>query len=474
MSDPPTTKTIRPAAQSPRVYATTRLTVVRVMGSSREPVEGATVTIPGVRPEGQADTTNSRGQWTSRLFRAGSYDVTVSAPGSGPLVPGGGAVVEANWIRRIRFEPSASFPAGVTPNDIQVEVAWRNPIIRVRAFDPFLSPRPLAGARVEIIGVDIGTTDVNGEYSSPPVPYGTRGVRVGLSGYFPQAMHGPEFFRQVEIRETASAGALPWGRDMLLRVELSQSQPLNLPGTNANPIAVWASGGATPHSVASDPRLPNPGGGDTSEGQDGWDVGIVPYSNFRQLARALGDGAFALPSRLGGGTIQPNQVRRLAIVAHGGDGVFDVDQRTVGNYGIRPDATISLTLPRLSAYEQELELIAGALAENSVVYLTGCQLVQGQAGEDLLRALSARWPTSWVVGSTTFCATTIENWQDKPGTGAQYPGIRQSDSKNNPGAATAACSDPALWRDLNRLPWFSEHSRHSTVARDGNIIRRGD
>src|SRR5690606_14026599 len=98
-----------------------------------------------------------------------------------------------------------------------------------------------------------------------------------------------------------------------------------------NPIALWAAGRHTPARFGdNDGRLPEAGRGDTPEGQDGWDVAL-DFANFRHLAELLGEGKFLLPSHVcrnhwfDCGSVEPHQIRRLAISAHGGPGVVDVD-----------------------------------------------------------------------------------------------------------------------------------------------------
>lgn len=473
-----------------RTHTTARIIVERRHAGALSRVPDAVVEIralgtgqivqSGQTRGGPLETVNT-GTWTTRLLRAGTYDVEVIADGSGPIPTGGAPVREAPWRRRTTFRPALDFPEGTQPNELRVEIAWRNPIIRVTVFDVTMDTRLLGGADVTIIGVSQGQTDDSGRYVSDPVPFGLRGVRVAVPNMFPQTQAGPAYFRQVELRENGVMGGFPDGRDLELSVEMSMSPAANLPGTHSRPVTIWASGLRTPHTVADDPSLPNPGGGNVPAGQDGWELGMryplvdQPGTGFAQLARRLE--TEPLPPRLGDGELEAHQVRRFAIVAHGRPGGIDVDQLCFSNvFGdTLPDAETSLTVDRMHLYNTEFERLRHAMHENGILYFASCTAAEDKTGEELLRAVSRQLPTIRVVGARTILSTTTMNWQDVPGSEPRgsYAGLRDTRFRHA-GFATAECNEPELWNNLDRLPWFGEESPHATIALDGNIIRRGD
>jgi hypothetical protein len=488
----------------PTPFALAEITVIKLVDGVRGPFDQVKVLgIPG-RPDGQGgrfEETSSQGVFRSAPFPPGRRTIRVIAPRFGPADPSGGRVRAGEFSQEIDFLPTTAIQEDPPVNRVTVVMQAAHPVIRVTVSDVSLSPTFLADAEVEVIGTSKGRTDAFGVFVSGPVALGNHDILVRKPGFVPEAMDGDAFFQRVEIGEGNRGEIKDVHRD--LRLNVSLLNPLvgsrrPLPGTHSNPITIWASGGATPHSVNADPRLPAPGGGrlppshppralaDTPQGQDGWDLGInygttVPgeVGALVRLSRQLEPGTLALPDYLGGGTLGEHQVKKLAIVAHGAAGVMDVDQVEVGaGFGDRvPDPGRSLTVARLGVYQSSLERIGRCLHRDSVVYLIACRLAevrnpdipQGEAeegiGELLLKRLSLAWPTTKVVAIRTLAVVPVTQTNG-------FPGLRATRHFNIP-PDPKEYNIPSFANDLAKLPWFTEDSPHATVARDGNIIRRG-
>lgn len=103
------------------------------------------------------------------------------------------------------------------------------------------------------------------------------------------------------------------------------------------PISLWSANGinAPLNHSDNDARLPEPGQGDKPIGQDGWEAALE-FSNFADLANKLTSSADELPEFVCGnwifdcGPVDPYQIRRLAILAHGGPGLLDVNAEEAG------------------------------------------------------------------------------------------------------------------------------------------------
>jgi hypothetical protein len=252
---------------------------------------------------------------------------------------------------------------------------------------------------------------------------------------------------------------------------------------NPNPIAIWCCGKNAPLRMDDeDARLPNPGGGDQTFGQDRWKVGI-DFANFRHLAEMLGGITYELPRFVCGnylsrcGKIQENQIYRLAIMAHGGGGYVDIDCRfgsaVDGEQPLHQDPRF-LNTSTFGKYSYELDLIERSLHERAKVFFMGCRIAAGAEGEDFLKQLSLRWrkKETFVIAITTI---GYSGAQSKPGTyGAScYPGMRDTNYSNHkqPGMPTRDYEKAEYWNDLTKLPWASEVSPHAKIAFNGVLIK---
>ncbi|MGC4065218.1 MAG: hypothetical protein QM784_11340 [Polyangiaceae bacterium] len=191
------------------------------------------------------------------------------------------------------------------------------------------------------------------------------------------------------------------------------------------------------------------------------------------LERAVRPNHVANPGQV----IGDHQITRLAIVAHGSDGVMDIEQRAVGQaLGFAPAEAQSLTLSRLGLYQRDLTRLGRFLSANCVVYLCSCRLARTTKGEELLKALSLLWPSTRVVGLRSYgsVCTSATVPRRRPGAAGEFPGMRDSNYSGQVESVNRESNNPQFWNDLSKLPWFSESSPRATIALDGNIIRRGD
>jgi hypothetical protein len=433
------------------------------VGGAKFPISEASVEIVGAPPKNTNGKTNLEGIHRTRVFPRGTYEVIVRAAGMGPVPPPGKPTVLGEFRGKFVFQPLSK----VAVNEIEISLRSQDPRIHITVLEESVTgPIPLAGARCEVIGVNVRDSDAKGEFVTRPVLDGKYTVHVKKAGFFPQTQDGDAFFRVVEV--TAGGMDSTGSRDVHLTVLMATTKPVDIPPFVPDPIAIWASGSSSPHTVRPDPFVP----ADTKAGQGGWDLG-VQFSSFLELANRL-HGA-----RADGDPILDHQVSRLGFVAHGAPGVVDVDQKESGVQGTpTPAASRSLTVARLGHYSGEIEKIRLALRQNSVVILASCQAGDGKDGEALLKALSRHWPTTTVVGLRSIAAVPVGNVDKDVSsnpTRLMYAGVRDTRYANGnptPGV-TRDFEDPAICADLTKLPWASETSLHATVARDGNIVRRG-
>jgi hypothetical protein len=243
------------------------------------------------------------------------------------------------------------------------------------------------------------------------------------------------------------------------------------------PFAVWANTTDVPTTVCFDARLEGqeewlayPHG--RTNGQAGWDMGLM-YGSLVDLASKLhGSSASATPSHVCGNTvrdcppIRPGQITRLAINVHGGPGVLELDL---------PNGEDRLTVTSLgnAAVRKELDKIGRSLSRHATVLLTSCQAGQSDPGTKLLQGLSRVWPGRKVVGFATVGFAHGARMLRR-GKQCAEPGMR--DTANPWPAPTPELEEQRykdLWDKLSDLPWASETSPHAKVAVDGRIVRGG-
>ena len=212
-----------------------------------------------------------------------------------------------------------------------------------------------------------------------------------------------------------------------------------------------------------DPKLSYPAGNE--HGQAGWDV-AVKYQDLADLAKLLSGGLAAAPETCtkwfgcNPVPIQPGEVWRLAIMAHGDQGgVIAVDGK---------DHPPFLTAKTVAARHGDLHTIGLATRRGSTIILMGCLAGQGELGTRLLMELSTVWPGRQVVGFTT-AGYGHPGAMKKRGESCVYPGMRDTD------VTAYLFADPPkldkLWSDFVKMPWASETSEHAKVVLDGKVLR---
>lgn len=470
----PSRATVRNAAPSPRTHATVtvRVTLPNDTDGRLDGVDVQLVDTP------HHSTTGSNGSVTFDSVRAGYHVLRCRRAGMGPSDGSSSVVQEGNAGGVVRILPQSELPQGSGSNVITVFMDFRHPIVHVHvAHDS--TQAPVEGAHVRVTGTAGGSTNANGDHLSPSVPYHRLTVEVWHDNLAPRIGRNGRFTAVVEPRPGgAGDGALPHSRDLHLNVQMS-NVAVPIPPAATHPVRVWIDGGATPISVDNDPRLPAPGAGDTPSGQDGWDMRLFHGTNSTtaalvQLLQNAVRPAYVVNA---GQAIGQHQITRLAIVAHGSDGVMDIQQLAVGQaLGFTPVESSSLTPARMSVYRSDLVALGRFLAADSIVYLCSCRLARTSRGEELLKELSLLWPSTRVVGLRSFGSVCVTSTlpRRRPGATGEFPGMRDSRHSGSVQLANQDSNNPPIWNDLSVLPWFSESSPRATIALDGNIVRRGD
>ncbi|HJQ68513.1 MAG TPA: DUF4347 domain-containing protein [Blastocatellia bacterium] len=243
----------------------------------------------------------------------------------------------------------------------------------------------------------------------------------------------------------------------------------------ARKITVWSENIDAPGRPCKDARLddspasPYPGG--TSKGQSGWDMGII-FATLPNLAIQLA--VNPTPSHvcdnlfLDCPPIARGQLSRLAIVAHGTPGSLEVNRRG--------RAPLSVQEIRGGLIDATLSGIEELLSSDAVVLLMGCNAGKGPLGAELLIELSKRWPGRKVAAFTKVMTHGFR--RGRAGQQCSEAGYRDTDFETECplDARTTECEFARYgndWDNLNKLPWGSELSPHSKIAKDGVIIKSG-
>lgn len=262
------------------------------------------------------------------------------------------------------------------------------------------------------------------------------------------------------------------------------------------PVALWATGIGTPLRMNgdNDARIPRPGAGDQTCGQDGWLVGME-FANFVDLGDKLAAGKFELPGFVQGqyfrcGPIRESQVAKLAIMAHGAPGAVDIDNssgRNSDDLRVVDDPKL-LTVKTIDRYAKQFEQILWALSYRARLFFMCCRSADSQFGEDLLAAVSRKLGPKevYVIGYRTVLYCNTE--KPRPGLQSQYrvaeggdcyPGARETHYDTNRSIGTNYADrrhyqTEAGWNDLARVPWASMDTPYATIAWAGSIIKRAN
>lgn len=252
---------------------------------------------------------------------------------------------------------------------------------------------------------------------------------------------------------------------------------------NPRPLRLWAGGIGIPlRFYDNDPRLDNPGQGDTTVGQDNWDVAF-DFATLADLARQL-DGGFSLPTHSCGnwvfdcGPIEDNQITRLAINVHGAPGVADIDN------AVGKDVSASfltdermLSAATVSRKKPDLDTILKKLGWRATVFFMCCLTGEGPAGEDFLKAISAAWAAKeiTVVAYRAILYSSAGKGDQLKVDGSCHAGCRET---HFPKGGTDGHDErpyelPGQWNNLRLLPWAAATTPHARVALKGAITRDG-
>jgi hypothetical protein len=247
------------------------------------------------------------------------------------------------------------------------------------------------------------------------------------------------------------------------------------------PVRVWAGGIGVPDRYQrKDARLPSPGTGDQTFGQDGWDV-CLEFANADDLSNQLG-GAFKLPKFIDekeGGFVE-SQITQLAIHAHGAAGAVDINNVPGGVPMLQaktsPDVLNVGTLPQ---YAAKFDQILRVLAPDAKLFFMCCLTSYGPDGVAFVTEVSKRLAKKNVtVIAYTSMLYVNATQQKRPAALFEsglccYPGCRETNDKGPNGPCVVALEGKE-WNDLKAYPWASESSRRATVARGGKLIKTGE
>jgi hypothetical protein len=258
--------------------------------------------------------------------------------------------------------------------------------------------------------------------------------------------------------------------------------PLPIAGYWKHGVSIWANLD-TPLNVEFDCRLreddgstlshlPYPEG--TRRGQAGWDVG-VHFGSLKSLASKLSHKPIALPNFICGNLfqdcapLQPGQISRLAINAHGDSGEVRINGRN------NPVSLTPLTLISDADLRTDLGFIRDVTDPTATILFIGCLAGHSLGGTELLIALSLFMPGRKIVGFATICYSHGARQGRRGSIGFTEAGMRDSGFvvPSSSQEAEDARFDP-IWNDLSVLPWASEFSPHAKMALNGIIIRGGN
>jgi hypothetical protein len=257
----------------------------------------------------------------------------------------------------------------------------------------------------------------------------------------------------------------------------SPGYPKPVAGNWKHGVALWAQID-TANNVGADARLleadnstvsklPYPQG--TSRGQAGWDMGLT-FGTLASLARQLTTEPIAVEKFVCGnlvqncGPLQPGQLSRLGINAHG-----EVGEVAINGNALDRKRLTAATLVVEPAIRDPLLAIRAILDPTAPVMFFGCLAGRNSPGTLLLSALSTLFFGHKVVGFTTLGYS--HGARQSRGGGFTNPGMRDTIHQFPSGSeAEESRRYDAIWHDLNALPWCSETSPHAKVALNGVVI----
>ena len=186
-----------------------------------------------------------------------------------------------------------------------------------------------------------------------------------------------------------------------------------------------------------------------TRGQAGWSKSIA-FDGLEHLSE------FLLKN------YKPQQIDRLAIVAHG-------DQPGVVKLWGKRDRR-ALTADNFQDYRFDLKLIEERLTQNANVIFMACIAGQGDTGAKLLKGISSILRGRTISGFTTVGYLGPGGATSRVGEKCMEPGVRETGWRSWPSGRNPD-ELGARWRDLKAMPWSSELSKHAKSARDGIITK---
>jgi hypothetical protein len=262
-------------------------------------------------------------------------------------------------------------------------------------------------------------------------------------------------------------------------------------------VTVWANSKDLPGVVCRDARLTDrtktkvlwSGRPVTTQdqlyGQAGWDVGLT-FTSLEDLAGHLEK--LEIPKYVAGGGsyIQPGDIRRLAIHAHGAPGTIFINGvdsavrltlKTIHDEKIHKqldrigrltlDSAVANTRAFAEAMKKRKDAAVPPPLEPAVILFVGCIAGAGPDGTKLLCELSKLWPNRKVVGFVMLGYAPGGAMKRKD-EGCNEAGMRDTTS---PLAGEADRDAPKYWADLKTWPWASEASPRAKVAFLGKLIK---
>lgn len=204
---------------------------------------------------------------------------------------------------------------------------------------------------------------------------------------------------------------------------------------------------------------------DRPYGQAGWELG-VRFGSLVDLRTRLQ--YLRLPEWVTGRAarqIMPGECRKLAIMAHGEQGVVFTSGRAQRNGSARA----RIDLDTLRANHNDLLVIGGLGRRGSIIYLMACQA--GSSPELLLALSRGPWRGRYVVGfrATGYApgGAMLRERADCTEPGMRDPGPGMTSGQNADGTHDQ-------WNNLQTLPWATATSPSAVVAWDGAIVPRNE
>lgn len=256
-------------------------------------------------------------------------------------------------------------------------------------------------------------------------------------------------------------------------VEGSERNTIALPLRNINVLAYPEPdfGKLHPCPYLTDPSIEYPKG--DGHGQAGWDI-AVPYDNIANLADKLDAGVILhkeTKRRFGprySQAIQPGEILRLGIMSHGDQG---------GRWFANPKKHYFPLMAKPQAEAETVDDAADALKRigkyvkpsGSTIVLVGCMAGQGKGGTELLMALSALWPNTYVVAFDVIGYRFPGVMSKGLAGNGEYSGMKLTWYRSE--VEYAGGGEDKIRAKWDQLEWASEYSKdHAKIVLDQKVL----